>query len=595
VHSPGGWTYYDFDARGAVVRRHLPNDTCTYYAYDAAGRVTAIADRKSSGAVICSFGFERDPNGNITSSLREDGSCWYYEYDGMQRLTGAAWKDGATSLYAYEYGYDRVGNRVSLVYNGEVTYYSYNPANELTHEVTLGGDTVYYSYDGRGNQTERSVLGGETLYFEYDSRNLVTRIDSTEDGFTPNAFGYSALGQRIRKTDSTGTTYYVWDGLNITHEHDGSGTVTRRYTHGHTPTHGVFSLISVADELGCPCFYHLDQVGGVRRLTDAYENVIQTLELSPFGRMLEESGSAPNDLTFPATYLELHDLTALRLSPTRPYDATTGRFTGRDRFLGGVPSYVGLGGNALNGFDSDGTAWWNPLDWMPKSMAQPRNPRDWSLADAAANALYGARGETPSEQQLAAYRGFRTEFLENLLADLVRVFLAGDLFVACKCKQIDAAGFSVAVNFAIIAGPGGSSATGGLQFLVSCHTTEACLFGYAGVGGGVGVPGVSVTGQVSRVVVWGTGRDLASNYRGAFIEVQGQAAADVLATGGGHTSYFRNPEGSVQGITSGVQAGVGSPSPIRVGPGGLIGLSACLTAEIQHFSDLVCVHIPSLA
>ena len=26
----------------------------------------------------------RDPNGNITQSLREDGSCWYYAYDGLQ-------------------------------------------------------------------------------------------------------------------------------------------------------------------------------------------------------------------------------------------------------------------------------------------------------------------------------------------------------------------------------------------------------------------------------------------------------------------------------------------------------------------------------
>ena len=58
--------------------------------------------------------------------------------------------------------------------------------------MTPGGETAYYTYDGRGNQTQRSVLGGETTYYSYNSRNLITRIDSTEPGFTPNTFAWNA-------------------------------------------------------------------------------------------------------------------------------------------------------------------------------------------------------------------------------------------------------------------------------------------------------------------------------------------------------------------------------------------------------------------
>jgi YD repeat-containing protein len=57
--------------------------------------------------------------------------------------------------------------------------------------------------------TSAFSAGGDTTYFSYNSRDLITRIESTEPGFTPNESDYNALGQRTRITDSTGTTYFV--------------------------------------------------------------------------------------------------------------------------------------------------------------------------------------------------------------------------------------------------------------------------------------------------------------------------------------------------------------------------------------------------
>ena len=139
-----GPTLYTYDARGALLTRHLPNNCCTYYTYDAAGRLSKLEDRWDDGAPIQTFEFARDPNGNIARSLREDGSCWYYAYDGLQRLTAADWKasDGST-LYAFEYDYDKVGNRLRFAQNGVSTYYAYNAANELFHKGTPGVETVH--------------------------------------------------------------------------------------------------------------------------------------------------------------------------------------------------------------------------------------------------------------------------------------------------------------------------------------------------------------------------------------------------------------------------------------------------------------------
>jgi hypothetical protein len=100
----------------------------------------------------------------------------------------------------------------------------------------------------------------------------------------------------------------------------------------------------VEDAGGSHYFYHFDQVGGVRALTDEAATVDTIYEYSPFGRMLEESvGSAPNAFTFPATYIKLPDLGPSRLSPTRPYCTRVARYLSRDRETP-APVYCGLAG-----------------------------------------------------------------------------------------------------------------------------------------------------------------------------------------------------------------------------------------------------------
>jgi YD repeat-containing protein len=163
--------------------------------------------------------------------------------------------------------YDKVGNRKSLIEDGDrVTCTICNDANELVTECR-DGQEIEYEYDGRGNQVRHTVVGGHTTYFSYNSRDLITRINSTQAGFTPNEFEYNALGQRTRITDSTGATYFVWDGIRITHEHDGAGNVTKRCTYGHSPIEGASDLIDLQDLAagGDPhYFYHFDQVGSIQ-------------------------------------------------------------------------------------------------------------------------------------------------------------------------------------------------------------------------------------------------------------------------------------------------------------------------------------------
>ena len=72
--------------------------------------------------------------------------------------------------------------------------------------------------------------------------------------------------------------------------------------------------------------------GGIHRLTDIAQVIAKLFEFSPFGRMLQETGSAPNEFVFPGTYIKLAGHPGLRLSPCRAHDATTGSFVLRDRW-----------------------------------------------------------------------------------------------------------------------------------------------------------------------------------------------------------------------------------------------------------------------
>jgi hypothetical protein len=66
------------------LRRSVSFRSPSHGAQRAAGRLSRLENRKSDATVISRFEFARDPNGNITQSLREDGSCWYYACDGLQ-------------------------------------------------------------------------------------------------------------------------------------------------------------------------------------------------------------------------------------------------------------------------------------------------------------------------------------------------------------------------------------------------------------------------------------------------------------------------------------------------------------------------------
>ena len=131
---------------------------------------------------------------------------------------------------------------------------------------------------------------------------------------------------------------------------------TSQRTQDHRAIPGVGSLIAIEDAEGNVYFYHMDPLGGIHRLTDIAQAVAKLYEFSPFGRILQETGSAPNEFVFPGTYLRLCDDGSLRVSPARVYDSALARFGSRDpsALKWGTPAYGYPGCSPIQNVDPSG-------------------------------------------------------------------------------------------------------------------------------------------------------------------------------------------------------------------------------------------------
>ena len=120
---------------------------------------------------------------------------------------------------------------------------------------------------------------------------------------------------------------YVWCGLSICEERDGSGSsVLRRFFH-----QGV-------QEGTDAYFYTRDHLGSIREMTDSSGAVRARYGYDPYGRQTKLSGD--KDASFGFTGHFRHSASGLDLAPYRAYDSSLGRWIS--------PDPIGFGGGSKN-------------------------------------------------------------------------------------------------------------------------------------------------------------------------------------------------------------------------------------------------------
>ena len=144
VTNPLGMFNYTYQgATGRLANITLPNGMNTgfsYYDVNGQHRLKGISHTKSTSAVVSTFDYTYDANGQIKTWTQtadvQTPTVYTFQYDAVGQLLQAqlTGTNGAV-LKQYVYGYDLAGNRTSEQIDGDSATAAYNNANQL---ISLG-------------------------------------------------------------------------------------------------------------------------------------------------------------------------------------------------------------------------------------------------------------------------------------------------------------------------------------------------------------------------------------------------------------------------------------------------------------------------
>jgi RHS repeat-associated protein len=335
---------YTYDADGRRATMTVAGQPTVTYAYDDAHRLTAITE----GASAVTFTY--DDAGRRTTLAQPNGVVTTYGYDAANQLTSLTYMQGPTTLGTLTYAYDAAGNRTSVggawARTGlppALASASYDAGNRMT--VWAG---QAWSYDANGNLASDGLIS-----YAWNARGQLAGLN----GATTASFAYDAMGRRRARTTS-GTTIYLYDGVNAAQELvGGSSTAT-------TLTGGIDEAFQRTEGAAARAVLS-DALGSTVALVDGSGTVQTQYTYDPFGAT-STSGSASSN---PAQYTgRENDGSGLYYYRARYYASNAARFISEDPagFAGGINPYTYVKNNPVNFVD--------PMGLQGKSLAEDAFP-----------------------------------------------------------------------------------------------------------------------------------------------------------------------------------------------------------------------------
>ncbi|MBI3182150.1 MAG: hypothetical protein HYZ28_08390 [Myxococcales bacterium] len=288
--------------------------------YDREGKVTRRTFTVG-GSLIYSEQYTYDLALRVAKKVETQGAVtrtYEYSYDADGQLTQVA-LDGTV---IEKYGYDADGNRLSRqLGTSPAESQSYDSEDRLSQR-----GTVAYAFDADGKLTQ---IGGRQLVYSATGELL-----STSASGATITYGYDAAGQRVTRSEASGTTQYLRGNFEhpyeITAVKSPSGVLTRLY-------YDEGGVLFALERAGAWYYVSTDQLGSPRVVTDATGSVVKTITYAAYGAVTSDSN--PSFEVYLGFAGGLYDAaTGLVRFGVRDYDPEAGRWTARDPSLlaGGV-------------------------------------------------------------------------------------------------------------------------------------------------------------------------------------------------------------------------------------------------------------------
>lgn len=336
--------HYDYNSMGDLRHKQFPNGSKISYEYNSKGQLTSMTHHDREG-ILDAYQYDYDRVGNRNRieknrrGLEEESGIYQYEYDSLRRLSKVN-KDGVLKR---AYGYDAFGNRTTKQdYNQtggiQRTTYSYNALNQLIQQ-TDNQEEVSYQYDRRGNLSQTVINGQVANQYLYGARNRLEQATNSQ-GMIAH-YQYNGLGNRIGKQMEqnlapTKTIDYTLDLTRAFHnllqsqETEAERHMTQTYLWDNNVAGIATQTYGDASEVNETYgFYMQDELGSPIRILDQAGVNMASYGYEEFGQELYHQEGYDQPFTY--TGYQKDEIAGTYFAQSREYNIYTGQFISKDQ------------------------------------------------------------------------------------------------------------------------------------------------------------------------------------------------------------------------------------------------------------------------
>jgi YD repeat-containing protein len=296
-------TTFGYDADSNLTTETFPaaSTVVDTFAFNAVDQITNVASVKGGSTTLFSAGYTRDASNQLTGDSSAASGTGSYKYTPLNQVcyAGSSNTNACSSppSGSIAYAYDTADNLTRKSSIQQV----FNNADELCWTASTSGacstppsGATSFQYDARGNRTNVTPTGGQAQTLTYDQVNRLTTYVAS----STTTYGYNGDGLRMCKYSGTsnqpcsavGATQFVWDEANAMPSLVKDGSALYIYGPGRLPLEQVTTSA---------VWYHHDQLGSTRLITDATGASQATYTYDPYGALVASSGSITNPSAYP--------------------------------------------------------------------------------------------------------------------------------------------------------------------------------------------------------------------------------------------------------------------------------------------------------